>query len=115
MPDYLETPVIGTKWRRCRYIHIHNPRPSVNQGGPTVQFVEETVVAIGDGEVIEAGEVLTEGFAPGNADELFDLLDPDTGEVTGSMTYQQLYVALASAYRHVAEKRDVAQAPAPAE
>jgi hypothetical protein len=70
--------------------------------------------------VVEGEEVhrplgnLVEPFTAENAAEQFDLMHPETGAVIGSMTYQELYVALASAYLHVATKRDQAlESPPP--
>ncbi|WP_330114932.1 hypothetical protein SA496_01300 [Pseudomonas sp. JS3066] len=112
MPDYKETDVAGTSWVRCGYLGINNPRP--HSGEPSVTFVEEEVIALGGGrELINKLGNLVEPFTPENAAEAFDLVHPETGDVLGSMTYQDLYVALASAYRHVALKRD-APPPDPA-
>ncbi|MCO6057290.1 hypothetical protein NG726_11475 [Pseudomonas sp. MOB-449] len=105
MPDYKETDVAGTSWVRCGYLGINNPRPL--EGVPSVTFVEEEVIALGGGrELINKQGNLIENFTADNATEQFDLLHPESGVVLGRMTYQELYVALASAYRHVALKRD---------
>lgn len=111
MPDYNEQAGEFSSWVRCKYIGINNPRPSL--GEPSVTFVEEKVI-VADGEEIQRplGN-LVEPFTPANAGEAFDLVHPETGAVIDSMTYQELYVALASAYLHVATKRDQAQAAPP--
>lgn len=112
MPDYNESSVAGQKWQRAGYIAINNPRPQ--EGLPSITFVEEERIALGDGrELTEKLGNLVEAFTPENYLEQFDLLDPETGAVIGQATYMQVYVMLASAYRHVANKRDAALAPLP--
>ncbi|BAU76119.1 hypothetical protein [Metapseudomonas furukawaii] len=114
MPDYQESAVAGTRWVRCGYLGVNNPRPHL--GDPSVTFVEEEVIALGDGrELITPLGNLVEPVNAGNLGESFDLLHPETGAVLGQMTYQDLYVALASAYRHVAGKRDQAATEPPLE
>jgi hypothetical protein len=110
MPDYNEQAGAFTSWVRCKYIGIDNPRPQL--GVPSVTFAEEKVLVVEGEEIHRPLGNLVEPFTAENANEAFDLLHPETGAVLGSMTYQDLYVALASAYLHVATKRDQAQAEA---
>jgi hypothetical protein len=107
MPDYNQQTGQYTKWVRCKFIGINNPRPILGSS-PSVTFAEEEVT-LKDGEEsqIPLGNLI-EPFNAGNAGEAFDLIHPETGAVIGSMTYQELYVAMASAYLHVATKRDQA-------
>ncbi|UCP00111.1 hypothetical protein LF844_09945 [Metapseudomonas lalkuanensis] len=111
MPDYNEQAGQYSSWTRCKYIGIDNPRPHL--GVPAVTFVEERCINVDGEEVQRPLGNLVEPFTPENAGEAFDLVDPETGSVLGSMTYQGLYVALASAYLHVATKRDQAQSAPP--
>ncbi|MGF6692642.1 hypothetical protein M2318_002714 [Metapseudomonas resinovorans] len=113
MPDYNEQTGQFSSWVRCKYIGIDNPRPAL--GTPSVTFAEEKVIVAEGEEIHRPLGNLVEPFTAENAAEVFDLLHPETGEVLGSMTYQQLYVALSSAYLHVATKRDLVQADPPPE
>ncbi|MCY1312559.1 hypothetical protein D9M70_629890 [compost metagenome] len=75
-------------------------------------FAEEERIALGGGqEVVRPLGNLVETVLPANLGETFDLLHPETGEVIGQATYQDAYILLSSAYRHVARKRDAALAP----
>ncbi|MCY1455440.1 hypothetical protein D9M71_725760 [compost metagenome] len=96
---------------RCKYIGIDNPRPLL--GVPSVTFAEERVLLVEGEEVHRPLGNLVEPFTPEKTSEAFDLIHPESGAVLGSMTYQELYVALASAYLHVATKRDQALAAPP--
>lgn len=110
MPDYNQQQVAGTSWQRCGCIIIVNPRPHL--GVPAVTFVEEQVMVLDGEEIIRPLGNLVEPFTSENAAEEFAVRDPATDEVVGTCSYQRLYVLLASAYRHVAEKRDAPQAEA---
>lgn len=107
MSDYNEQRVNGTRWQRCTYIGINNPRPHL--GVPAVTFVEEQLVLLDGEEVIRPLGNLVESFTPENAGEMFEIVHPKTGAVVGNSTYEDLYVLLTSAYRHIALKRDQAQ------
>ncbi|WP_137823639.1 hypothetical protein [Pseudomonas sp. D(2018)] len=107
MPGYRETQVAGKSWVRTGYIAINNPRPQ--DGTPSATYVEEEVLALGEGrEVITKLGNLVEMFDPAAT---FDLEDPESGEVIGQMTQYQLYVAISSKYKDAARKRDATQAP----
>lgn len=111
MPDYNESQIAGTAWQRTGYIAINNPRPT--EGVPSITFMEEQVIPLGGGqEHTRPLGGLVETFAPENYGETFDLLHPETGEAVGQATYMEVYVMLASAYRHVANKRDARAASA---
>ncbi len=112
MPDYNLQTGQFSRWTRCHYVGISNP----HLGIPAATFMEEEVLVMGGEEINrQISAALVEPFTPDNVAEAFDLVHPESGAVMGSMTYQELYVALASAYRHVAGKRDAVQAAPPTE
>lgn len=110
MPNYNETSVSGTRWTRCREIHIQNPHAS--RGVPTVTFVEEEVINMGsdymplpkDHTVFPT--INTIMFDPA---AVINVYDPVTCQPTGTtMSMGEVYVALFSAYMTEATKRDAA-------
>lgn len=104
MPDYKETSVAGRSWQRCHQVVIENSRSAP----PTLRFDEESIVALGGGEVRTPAGVLTIDFDPSRE---IPLRDPQTGEPTGAvMTYAEAYAVLYSAYLDAALERDVQRA-----
>lgn len=76
---------------------------------PNIRFNEQyAVVDAVTGEVIPQGPAGQCGmdFGPENSATPFDLLHPETGEVIGSATYQDLQLMLFSMYFHAANLRD---------
>jgi hypothetical protein len=102
--NYQESTVAGTKWKRANTIAISNP---LNQlPNASISFSEEEVIQLGTDDYIkkETG-VLSEQFSNIVS---FDILNPTTGAVVGSMTPLELYVALYSLYMYLAQERDSA-------
>lgn len=101
--NYKETSVVGTKYTRSNRVKIHNPLGSTS----SIVFNEENVVITDDGVISERAGSISESLT--NPLETFDIRNPETDEVIGTMTYQEVYVALYSLYRHLADKRDSAK------
>jgi hypothetical protein len=101
MPDYKESTAEAKKWQRCYRIFIQNPFSQQK----SIQFFEETAVTV-DGTTInnhvsDIYEVITD------LSKTIELRDPTTGLPLGnSVTYQDVYVILHSAYLQAAEARD---------
>lgn len=108
MSNYRQSSVAGEVWTRANRVVIENPYGS--NTSPSVTFAEEKIVSIGGETIARPDGGIVEAFMPDNYSEAFDLLNPETGDVVGSMTYQQVYVALHSLYMHCAAKRDAAAA-----
>lgn len=104
MPDYKETSVAGRSWQRCHQVVIENSRSAP----PTLRFDEESIVALGGGEVRSPRGTLCVDYDPART---IALRDPLTGELTGeTTTYAAAYALLYSAYLDAAIERDVAAA-----
>ncbi len=99
--DYQYTEVTGSSFTRCSRVVVENPK----EGGRSISFSEERIINL-PGQVIATplGN-LTYPIAA-DMDEEFDLLDPDTGENTGTTTFAKAYAVVHSAYMHTANKRD---------
>lgn len=93
---YLRTDVTGESWMRASKVVFENP-PA---GDFVCRFAEEKAVVLADGEIMtQKLGVLEASRSPEQMDEAFELLDPTTGEGSGSfMTYGQLHTALYSLY-----------------
>lgn len=102
MSNYRETQIAGTRWTRCGVVQIINPY----QRTPAVQFVEEVVTSLGEGEeplFANAGGISV-AFDP---NRVIPLRDPFTGELTGqTTTYGAVHAVLYSAYMDAALERD---------
>lgn len=96
--------VSGTKWKRSNIVKIYNDLDAT----PSVIFKEQWVIDDGEIKMKQPAGGCSDKME--NPSETFDLLNPETQEVIGSMSYQEVYVALHSLYRHVAGKRDAAAA-----
>lgn len=108
MPNYNEESVSGTRWTRCREIHIQNPHSS--RGVPSVTFVEEDIVNM-DGNYLvlpkDYSIIPTINTVIFDPDATIDMYDPITGQPTGSTTtMRDIYITLFSAYMTQAKKRD---------
>ena len=108
MPDYKESDVAGKSWRRCYRVLAENPLG----GTPAINYAQQDVVQIGDGEHItrDAG-LLIATLTPGTAGKTFPLLNPATGETVGTMTEAQLFAALHSHFLFTARAAEQAAAP----
>jgi hypothetical protein len=93
---YQRSDVAGEEWMRAARIIFENP-PS---GEFKVRFAEERAIALSDGTVMtKPVGVLEDGRNEDQLEESFELVDPATGEGSGSfMTYAQLHAALYSLY-----------------
>lgn len=99
--DYQFTEVTGSSFTRCDRVVVENPK----SGSRSITFSEERLINLPDGVVSSPKGNLTYPLGE-SMDEEFDLLDPDTGEVTGSSTFAEAYAIIHSAYMHCARKRD---------
>ena len=105
MPEYRETSVVGSSYRRGRSLYFENPKG----GTPSLYVREEQVTELADREIIEECGSINKSI-----DDLsvsFSIRNPQTNEVilNATMTYQDLYVGLFSLYWHLAEERDAAE------
>lgn len=105
MPNYQESAVAGTEYRRARFLQISNERNNV----PNILIFEERVIQF-DNESI--GQDIDRLSAQFEAQATFPQINVETGEPTeNSYTHQDIYVMLHSLYRDLAAKRDAAQIP----
>jgi len=95
-----------TKYTTCLSFYGYNGTDT-----KSITYNESVVATLPDGsQMVQDGTgQVTATMA--NPNEVFNLRNPDTGAVTGTMTYQALYLALYSMYLHAAEKRDAAPNP----
>jgi len=109
--NYKETTATGTMYQRCRAVTIQNPHTNATFGGqsatPAAYFQEETVMIFpGDKYVFSDAGSCMKAFDPATE---FPLLDPESGEPTGTMiSHGYLYAILYSLYLNTAQERDVA-------
>jgi hypothetical protein len=107
MSNYNETNILGTKYRRAYQVTMQN---GLNKE-KYVRFAEEDVLLVeGDAIHQQAGSI-SEPFTEENSATSIPLLNPEDGSPTGgSITYQEIYVAIYSLYLHLASTRDAEQA-----
>lgn len=99
--NYRENTGSATSWRRANAVSVTNPLNNID--GATISFIEEDVIQKGATILTTpAGGVSTQFSASGS----FDLLNPTTGAVVGTMTHSELYAILYSLYIKVATDRD---------
>lgn len=107
MPQYQETTVGGSRYRRARRITIDDPPGKT----ASVSFQEVNVIDLGGGApLIEepAGSCFMD-FSGGAT--VIPMYNPGTGNLTGTnTTVGDIYRALYSLYRFVAAARDAAAA-----
>lgn len=102
MANYKETSLEGTSYVRAANVSLINGLTN-----KSITFNEEKIINLSDGDVIrKSGGSVSDEFTAENAPTSFDLLHPDTGDVVGSATYQDVYVMLYSLYINLATKRD---------
>ena len=106
MPDYQESSVVGSKYRRWRRIVIEHPRDDV----PSAMILEEEVINTGD-ETIER-PVANLSISMTDPMKIIPLRDPSNGwaETGLTMTMGELYAAIGSACWQAALERDAQQA-----
>lgn len=97
--NYKQTNATGSMWTRCKQIHINNPLGQM----PSVQFAEEEAVSIGDKTMTQPGRVINGAFNPAS---VFDLINPDTGDVIGQASHMQVYVIMHSLWLSMAKAQD---------
>lgn len=100
---YQYSSVVGEEWLRAKRVVFENPP----EGDFRVRFAEERAVALADGSIMTEQLSLLEDSRPQDQlDEAFELIDPTTGEGSGSyMTYAQLHGALYSLYLKVSQEK----------
>ena len=93
MPNFNESAITGTKWQRCRAVHISNEL----NAAPVVTYASESVASVGDTTFKTA--IDEQMHIPFDPDELIDLVDPGTLEPLGvQLSVQELYVGIFSHY-----------------
>lgn len=99
---YQRSDVAGEEWMRAKRVVFENPP----EADFMVRFAEERAVALADGTIMTHGLGVLEDSRPQDQlDEPFELVDPATGEGSGSfMTYAQLHAALYSLYLKVSNE-----------
>lgn len=101
--NYKETTTTGTTWTRCTRVVVNNDFGEP----PYVLFFEQQVFNVGGSMVRDLG-VLRQNFDP---DGVIPLINPQTGEATGStITQAEAYAVLYSAYLQAAMARDAEDA-----
>jgi hypothetical protein len=103
MADYRQTTHTITQWQRCFRAVIEHARHEV----PRIDFLEE-VVTINGVETRQQVPGCSISYEPA---EVMPMRNPENDELTGdTMTQEQVYSILYSAYRWAADKRDQASA-----
>lgn len=95
--------ITTTTFDRAYRITVNYPNKAI----PSITFDEEKIERKGgrDTSLGRIGEV-SEQFTEDNALTSFNLLDSETGEVTGTATYNDVFQLLYGLYFHLATKRD---------
>jgi hypothetical protein len=102
VPNYNESSISGTAYTRCNQVVINNPKGGV----PSMAFLEERFIELGADSIARPVGAINASF---RADGVFQLIDPTTGEPTGTvMTHEQVYAVLYSLYISEALARDAA-------
>lgn len=100
MADYKESTVAGTSWQRASRVVVDNPYGGV----PTIMFVEEQAINIGDSIITKPVANLSCNFDPSAT---FLAIDPTTNTPTGQeISHGEVYGILYSLYMDLAAKRD---------
>lgn len=100
MANYKESTVSGTSWQRAYQVLINNFYNTT----PTVTFNEEEIINTGSGILTKHISHITESFS--NPTTQFNIINPIDGSVTGTASYQDVYILLSSLYLDLANKRD---------
>ena len=98
-----------TSYTRANTVTLRNPHSSVGIA-PSLTFHEEHVVTGLNPKgvsLMPSGDNITLEYTEEAMTTPFDLLHPETGEVIGSATLQDLQVILHSLYFHETAKRHV--------
>ena len=96
--------VNGESWTRAKRLVFENPL----SGTMMLRFMEEEAIVIGEKVIREpAGSIDLEFKAAEDFMGMIDIMDPETGELTGSsISYQELYAIMYSAYIQQVKKRN---------
>lgn len=107
MANYKSSDVVGSAYIRCSALLIRNPKNSM----PTVDFAEEKYYEL-DIDPIGVPHNPNKPFSVvADMAYEFDILDPTTGEPTGSkIKVSDMYTYLYSYYIDQAIKRDIREA-----
>lgn len=101
MANYRESTISGTQYVRCAGIEVVNHYGKL----PRVIFREERVRVFGEDDVVR--ESVGQIEMPYDGSRTIPLVNPATGEPTGqTVTWQDMYVMLYSAYLAEALDRD---------
>ena len=100
--NYKETTVTGASWVRANSVTVHNPLG----GTGTIRFNEERVIVLEDKSIFEPVGSVQERLTEDKRSKVFALKHPETLEVVGQATYEQVYLLLHSLYLHLAAERD---------
>lgn len=104
MPNnYKSTAVATESWCRANKVTVENELGQI----PVISFSEEEVLVVNGKKLVLGGALLQENM--GDPSVTFDLLNPETDEVIGSVSYMDVYVTLYSLYKKLALARDAAQ------
>lgn len=108
MANYKEQVVTGeySEYQRSNKVIITNELG----GMPEITFMEQVLAALPNGQRLQVKQdkCVDQLLDPA---ETFNLLNPTDDSIIGTAQYQEVYVLLYSLYRHVANKRDLANAP----
>jgi len=108
MSNYKESQQSGSVYTRASSISIGNGLEN-----KSIQFIEEEVFIAENGDMLSkpVRGNLSEKLTAENMDTAFPIINPVTGEDTGTEgSYVDFQVLLHSLYLFLAERRDVAQA-----
>ena len=107
LPELLPDVMGHTRYHQC---FVSRPYGD-DAGQPYVNFREERILENVAGKQTEPAGECGVGITDDNEEEVFDILNPGTGEPTGKvMTYAELLAGIDSLYIHVAIARDEAAA-----
>lgn len=117
MSNYKETTVSGDSWQRS-FAFL-----GLNEHGktPSIAFLEERITMLSDGRKIvdrlhgadiflrtggtaRDSKVLRESLT--DPQKSFDLINPETGDVVGTATYEDVYLIMFSLYAALCAARD---------
>ena len=94
---------------RASNISFYNPlggTPYVGISEEMVNIVDSDASVVNDDPFMRTLPGISMAMTPENATTPFNLLDPTTGNVIGSATYEQVFGTIYSLYFHLAGLRD---------
>lgn len=103
MANYKETSINGNEYQRCAAITIINPVGK----NPSISFEEQKITIIGETLIETPIGSIVLSFDPA---KVIELRNPQTGELlNSSVTFEEVYTILYSAYIQEAIARDSSQ------